>query len=105
MVFLSKSSDFDVIHLEYSFSEVIPYMRNYDTRNPLGENVIQDEENYQEAVSHSSRCLRNFLCAFPSIWVEYGVQGIESVRDPLTGQGSAYAVGSSLSFYYEPKIL
>lgn len=94
---LSKSTNFDHIKIEYSILDIpIGTPPNYDTRNILGENVIQDE-NSGESVH--SRMMRDvFLGCYHELWAEYGIESFESIKDSRTGF-------SSLSGQYEPKFM
>lgn len=94
---LSKATNFDHIKIEYSILNTpIGTPPNYDTRNVLGENVIQDEsagESY-----HSTAMRKTFLACYPDLWAEYGIDSFESIKDSRTGFGF-------LSGAYEPKFM
>ena len=93
---LSLQTDFDFIEIDYSISASLLPIPNYDVRKRIGENVIQDEET--SSSSHSSRMRETFLDCYPSLFEEYGIENIESIKDPLAGN-------SSIPAYFEPKYM
>ena len=93
--YITKGNDFEYLHIEYSILSSTE-LYNYDVRNQIGENVIQDENSGQ---TYHSRAMRKvFLACYPKLWSEYGIQAFESIKDPLTGN-------SLVSRAFEPKYM
>lgn len=94
---ISRTTNFDHIQIEYSILDVpVGTPPNYDTRNKLGENVIQDENSGQSY--HSSACAAVFKYSFPDLWEIHGIEVVETIKDALTGNASVNAL-------FEPKYM
>ncbi len=94
---LSRTTNFDHVQIEYSILNIpVGMPPKYDTRNEIGENVIQDENDTQ--IYHSREMRKVFMACYPDLWAERGIQSFESIKEPLMGNRAVSAAHEPKAF-------